>query len=522
MAYKVFLVEDEITTREGIRDNVDWRASGFELCGEASDGEIALSQIEATQPDVLITDIKMPFMDGLQLCKIIREHMSWMKIIIISGYNEFSYAQQAIQLGVTEYLLKPVSVQDLQAVLAKVAVALDQEKSERAYLKRLRSQVEDNLVLLREKFLLRLVTGGESSSSAFEQSQQFGLDVLAPFYQVILLRVRPAPGEPPPDYNTCQQVEKVVAGMVSTNMDTLLTKKGLDEFVLILKGESPEQLAQEGAFLAGLIQEEVVGKTGCQMSSGLGAIQQRLGDLHRSYVEALLKTQDAQPAIEAAELRRLDHAALHRFFETAQPADFDAFYDQHIRPIAEAALQSNLLKHYVIVDIALTAAQFLSNLGGSPERLIPARYEDATFSASLKTQEQIRAELSRLFGVVLAFRDQQASSNRAAIIQQARAYIAGRLSDSKLSLNEVAGQVNFSPNHFSMVFSSETGETFRDYLTRSRIEQAKKLLRGTRLKCAEVAFQCGYNDPHYFSVIFRKQTGLTPHQYRNGAKGKSH
>jgi two-component system response regulator YesN len=167
LAYKVFLVEDEITTREGIRDNVDWRASGFELCGEASDGEIALSQIEATQPDVLITDIKMPFMDGLQLCKIIREHMSWMKIIIISGYNEFAYAQQAIQLGVTEYLLKPVSVQDLQAVLAKVAVALDQEKSERAYLKRLRSQVEDNLVLLREKFLRLPRPSSRASSSGW-------------------------------------------------------------------------------------------------------------------------------------------------------------------------------------------------------------------------------------------------------------------------------------------------------------------------------------------------------------------
>lgn len=522
MAYKVFLVEDEITTREGIRDNVDWRAAGFELCGEASDGEMALPQIEATQPDVLMTDIKMPFMDGLQLCKIIREHMSWMKIIIISGYNEFAYAQQAIQLGVTEYLLKPVSVQDMQAVLAKVAVALDQEKSERAYLKRLRSQVEDNLVLLREKFLLRLVTGGESSAGAFEQSQQFGLDVHAPFYQVILLQVSAGPGAPPLDYHACQKIEKLVTGMVSTNMDALFTKKGLTEFVLILKGESPDQLLQEGAFLAELIQTEVESKTGCPMRIGLGTIQHRVGDLHRSFVEALLKTQDAQPTIETGALRRLDHTALVHFLETAQPGAFDGFFEQYIRPIAEVSLQSNLLKHYVIVDMVLSVAQFLSNLGGSPERLIDARYHDEGFSASLKTLDQMCTELGSLFDAALAFRDQQASSNRAVIIHQARTYIAGHLADSKLSLNEVAAQVNFSPNHFSMVFSSETGETFRDYLTRSRIEQAKKLLRATRLKCAEVAFQCGYNDPHYFSVIFRKQTSLTPHEYRNAAKIKQH
>ena len=131
MAYKVFLVEDEIVTREGIRDNVNWGAVGFEFCGEAPDGEIALPQIEETQPDVLITDIKMPFMDGLQLSKIIREHMPWIKIIILSGHNEFEYAQSAVKLGVTEYLLKPVSANDLHQVLTRLSKTLDREKKER-------------------------------------------------------------------------------------------------------------------------------------------------------------------------------------------------------------------------------------------------------------------------------------------------------------------------------------------------------------------------------------------------------
>src|SRR5512136_410935 len=121
MAYKVFFVEDEIVTREGIRDNVDWLAHGFEFCGEAMDGEMALPLIQATRPDVLITDIKMPFMDGLQLCKIVRERMPWIKIIILSGHDEFEYARKAIELGVTEYLLKPVTIENLQQVLQKIS-----------------------------------------------------------------------------------------------------------------------------------------------------------------------------------------------------------------------------------------------------------------------------------------------------------------------------------------------------------------------------------------------------------------
>ena len=144
MLYKVFFVEDEIITREGIRDNVDWRASGFEFCGEASDGELALPLLRAAQPDVLITDIKMPFMDGLQLSKIVREHMPWVKIVILSGHDEFEYAQKAIGLGVTDYLLKPVTVQKLQTVLHKLNMQLDQERMEKERLKELQEQMEDH------------------------------------------------------------------------------------------------------------------------------------------------------------------------------------------------------------------------------------------------------------------------------------------------------------------------------------------------------------------------------------------
>lgn len=518
MPYKVFLVEDEITTREGIRDNVDWRSVGFELCGEASDGEIALPQIEAAQPDVIITDIKMPFMDGLQLCKIIREHMAWMKIIIISGYNDFQYAQTAIKLGVSEYLLKPVSVQDLQAVLARVSNTLDQEKSERAYLKRLRSQVEDNLSLLREKFLLRLVTGGESSLSAIEQSQQLGLNILSPYYQVMLLKVHPLEGAGFFDYSTYQQIERLIGGLVSTNMDVLITKKDLEEFVIILKGDNLDQLEQESAFLSSLLQEEVESKIPCRLVCGSGAPQQRLGDLHRSFAEALMNLQGEQELTSNHDIKKLDHAELQHFFETGHVEEIDAFFEQSLRPLAEAALRSSLLKHYIAVDLLLAASQFVSDLGGSPAQVLPAVLVDEPQLSTMQSLDQIQAETKKLFTSILAFRNTQSTSDRASIILQARKYIATRFQDSDLSLNDVAAHVNFSPNHFSAMFSEETGETFRDYLTHTRIEQAKKLLRTTKLKCAQVAYQCGYNDPHYFSIIFRKNCGVTPQQYRASAR----
>ncbi|MBN1304658.1 MAG: response regulator, partial [Anaerolineales bacterium] len=168
MTYKVFLVEDEIVTREGIRDNVNWKSAGFEFCGEAADGETAVPLIEAAQPDILITDIKMPFMDGLQLSKIIRTQMPWVKIIILSGHDEFEYAQKAVTIGATEYLLKPISSGELLKAMKRISDLLDQEKKEQDNYNELKKRDEGNLLLLKEKFLLRLVMGGISSADAIE------------------------------------------------------------------------------------------------------------------------------------------------------------------------------------------------------------------------------------------------------------------------------------------------------------------------------------------------------------------
>src|SRR5512136_868674 len=189
MLHKVFLVEDEVVAREGIRDNVDWRLNGFEFCGEAPDGEIALPLLETAEPDVLITNIKMPFMDGLQLCKIVRERMPWVKIIILSGHDEFEYAQEAIKLGVTEYLLKPVTVQDLNNVLQRVAAQLEKDRKDQENLQKLKDQVNENRAVLRERLLLKLVVGAVSLAEAIEKSQPLGMDLVARYYLVVVFKV---------------------------------------------------------------------------------------------------------------------------------------------------------------------------------------------------------------------------------------------------------------------------------------------------------------------------------------------
>jgi two-component system, response regulator YesN len=249
MPYKVFFVEDEIVTREGIRDNVDWKAYGFEFCGEAPDGEMALPLLRATQPDVLITDIKMPFMDGLQLSKIVRERMPWVKIIILSGHDEFEYAQEAIQLGVTEYLLKPVTVQNLHNTLQKIAALIDQERNEHANLKKLQEQLEESRATLRERLLLKLVVGAVSTTEAIEKSQQLGLDIVARHYLVMMIKTELGDRSEQFDYDEYKQVQQIVEALVENNPDVFLLKKDWEELVLVIKGNTPEYLEEESDLL---------------------------------------------------------------------------------------------------------------------------------------------------------------------------------------------------------------------------------------------------------------------------------
>lgn len=531
MAYKVFLVEDEIVAREGIRDNVEWKAAGFEFCGEAPDGEIALPLIEKTQPDLLITDIKMPFMDGLQLCRIVKEQMPWVKIIILSGHDEFDYAQSAIKLGVSDYLLKPISATEIQKVLLRLAVVLDQEKEEREKLKVLQNQVKAMLALQRERLLLRLVVGGFSSSDVVEQCHQVGLDIIAPYYLVILIKVDLYARNGRLDLQKYHHIQNNISALVNGYAGVFFTQKSVEELLLIMNGEQPEQLEQDGAFLARLLKQDIEEGLGCQVTVGMGTVERRLTDIALSFAEALTATKKVagsgvavagsavalapqSPEGQRPESLKLEQSAIEQQLKSGRMEEFDTFFESHLREVSEAALHSTLIKHYLFVEVIFTAVQFITDLGGDGLEVIPVTSHIEPFLANIHTIDQMREAIREIFSAALTFRNNQTQYEKSRLIFQAKDFIDAHFTDPDLLLTEVAARVNLSPSHFSVIFGRETGESFKDYLTRIRIERAKELLRTTNMKCSEVAYHSGYNDPHYFSFVFRKNTGLPPQQFR--------
>ncbi len=527
MPYKVFLVEDEIVAREGIRDNVDWESAGFEFCGEAPDGEIALPLIEAAHPDVVITDIKMPFMDGLELCRLVRERMPTVKIIILSGHDEFNYAQEAVKLGVTEYLLKPVGVSDLQSVLQKVATQLDQERQKQADLQQLKAQVEDNQSALREQFLLRLVTGSLSLSEMVEQGDRLGLDIIAPNYLVLVIKIALQDDTEQFNYLAYREVRHLVSGLLANNPDVFLIKKDIEELVVVIKGSNADTLLREANFLAGVIKSEVAVKTQCNLTVGIGEIKNRLGDIKHSFTEAQVSLKDAvlteqistADQADKAELLKLDKASLEKFLAFGNLIEYNNFFETYLQPLSQSALNSYLIKNYIFIDFVLTTAKFVHQLGGNVDQVIPEINEIETLLMHIKTVEQIKVETRKVFASALDFRDGQTKNQYGAIIHQAKVYIDQNYANADLSLGDVANRVNLSASHFSTIFSRETGGTFKEYLIEVRLEKAKELLKTTSLKAFEIAYKTGYSDPHYFSVVFKKYTGLSPTQFKQQVEG---
>ena len=275
---KVFLVDDEIVIREGIRDSFPWDDAPYTLVGEAPDGEMALPMIRDTNPDIVITDIRMPFMDGMELCRILRSRMPWIGIIILSGFDEFEYARQAMQLGVREYLLKPINAEELRLALDRVSTYLREERISREHARSLRARMEDGAQFLKEKLIATLFSEEAMETDAentMRQLRAMGCNVTATCYAVIdaafsLLRE---------GQSAAQELAEGSGGVLHASASRTGTR-------LLVLGDSSEDAEERAyAFAASLTRElEHAGCTGIRV--GIGETVLQPGEILHSFQTA--------------------------------------------------------------------------------------------------------------------------------------------------------------------------------------------------------------------------------------------
>ncbi|MGL4651269.1 MAG: response regulator transcription factor [Caldilineaceae bacterium] len=528
--YSVVLVEDEIVARVGIRDNVDWAACGFSFSGEASDGEAALPLIEEVQPDVLITDIRMPFMDGLQLTREVRRRFPATRVLILSGYDDFSFAQTAIHLGVVEYLLKPVSARDLERALLRMKALLDSEWVNSRHQDELRQQADEGLELRREGLLLRLCLGDVDPFELQELAPALGMAPRATCWMVLVARIATAASVEPRRLRECQTL---LLELGRTVPHVQVFKKDIEEVVALLSSVDTEDLLGQAAHLRDTLATLALPAGEMWVDIGAGGPRQELNEVPFSFAEALqqldrlralssgqLAVAGAHGDAESPEraLREIgwpiDRRALDRFLHHGTLGDFESFYSAYARATAKTTSGASRLQAYLLLDVTLAAASFVSELGGEVTEVLPEAARVDALWGNIQSDEQLRTVVRSSVERALEYRDQIAHSSHALLVRRAQAHLQQEFADPNLSLQRVAADAHLSASHFSVVFGRETGETFKGYLTRIRMEYARELLRSTSLAVTEVGRRCGYPDPHYFSSAFKRVCGISPRDFR--------
>lgn len=537
--YKIFLVEDEIVIREGIKNKVHWEEEGFKIIGDQSDGELAYPLIIREQPDILITDIKMPFMDGLELSKLLKKDMPQLKIIIISGYSEFGYAQQAIDIGVSEYLLKPVTSIKLVAAVKNAAATIEKERKEKQILEQYQLLVYQKQGEKRKDFFNALVSGKMSLSQIIEQEDELGINMVASVFCVLLFQFKVQEDM----YEYSKEIVQCEARMMQALRkfpDIKIFERGMDGWAFILLGENELQINALTQELFNLLIRICDDKA--HYFGGIGRNVHRVRDLQQSYLDAnsafslryfesrdqFLSYNDVRNIkaqignrinVSELNLEKLDRNLLEDFLKRGTLHDVDEFVNSYFDEFSSNAMSSTLFRQYIIMDGYSTIMKFLKTLKYPKEKIDNSLKSMNSVTDQLSSLEECRDFFKSIVKEAIELRNKSSQKGYAGIIQQAKEYMKLKYTISDLTLDKVASTVNISPNYFSSLFNQETGMTFIEYLTNLRMEKAKDYLRCSNRRITEIGFLVGYQDSHYFSYIFKKTQNCTPSEYRLQGKG---
>lgn len=533
---KVFLVEDELIMRRGIKNKIPWEQEGFEFVGEASDGELAYPIIMKEKPDILITDIKMPFMDGLELSALVKKELPNIKIIILSGYDEFDFAKQAIEIGVTEYLLKPVSSQKLLETIKKVGKIIKEEKEKEDLILKYKQDNIESFEKEKEKLFYSLVDCSISVREVHEKGKKLGMDFTAPFYTVVLLRIISS------DNEAVYQKDRVhIEEKIDVYLDRLdnayYFKRWGEGWFLLLKSETQSidsQLDEIKEFMS----KTIVEGNKLTYFGGVGTTVQRLRDIglsfriankvcaSRFFIESnqIITLEDMRlhetSHFEKDELGKINISSIDReclinFLKIGVIEEAESFLDAYLKTIGIDSYQSLIFRQYLMVDMYFLVIKFIEELGIDVTELAEKFGDVEEIKLKIHSKEGVSQYMKKLFREALILRDNYSKDKYNNLLTDAKTYVEQNFSNNEMSLNLVASHIGLSPSYFSTVFRQETGNTFVEYLTELRMNKAKELLKCTNKKTAEIAFDIGYKDPHYFSYIFKKTQKLTPKEYRN-------
>lgn len=524
--YRLLLVDDESDIREGLQEVVDFAAHGFEVVGEATNGLEALQACERLEPDLVVTDIRMPLMDGLTMCRRVQKALPTTRFVILSGYDDFEYARQAISMNCLGYLLKPISSSEFRDMLSQAKEKLDEEFAQRRDMTRLREHFRTSLPYLREMLLSSLLSGAIGAEEARKTAARYEMPLEARQYVLALIR----PQEAWERQGAIEEPELLSFAILNIAQEMLQNHTVTHAFhyngelaalMLLDSGEESAYAACVGWLEE--MRQAVDHYLDTRVLVGVSAPAQRLEHLHTGAVQALSALEqcailengslvcvtDVEPgsrgslAASDLELRSLGNA-----LKLGDMAAVGRVLEEMLAECRESKPTPGMYRAYLleIYMTLLRTARDVSletDLAESLEPLMNCPPPEQAF--------RFLAELSERFSRQVT--ERRASSSRL-LARQAEEYLAGHYQDPELTVEKLCGQLHISPSYFSVLFKKETKKTLVQYLTELRMDKAMSLVTGTEMKTVQIAREVGIPDPSYFSYSFKKYFGISPSQAR--------
>ena len=536
--YKVLLVDDEPEIREGLQEVVDFATLGFEVVGEAGNGREALQLAETLEPDLIITDIRMPLMDGLTMAAEVRRILPTTQFVILSGYDDFEFARRAIELTALRYLLKPITSHEFIEVMLDVRARMDEEFKRRRDITRLKAHFEHSLPLLRERLLAALLRGEIEEAEAHKAAARYGMDLQSPGYLLAMIHItRRAERAATSAINDPELLSFAVGNIVSEVLTHkvphyLLRHDGELAILIFLDGDSPASAAPAMAALEEartniqyyLKYPVYIGTSApCASLSALpGSVRQAQSALnHAGLMEQsqVLSITDIVPG--SANAATADEFALRSLSNSLKGGDA-AKAKAIVRDVLQACQNRAAtaqeyracLLELMLVFIRVARDMDLPSPEDVQQDVIDELLRCPPFSQALQI---LSALCERFAGSVASSR---ASSARL-LAEQAVEYMRAQYTQEDLSIEKVAQHLHISPSYFSALFKREMHKTVLQYITELRMDKAMTLLASSDLRTSEIATAVGISDPGYFSYAFKRHFGMSPSQVRKRTEGSS-
>ncbi len=533
---KVMIVDDEFYFREALKTSFPWKELGFEICGEAKNGKDALQSIERCDPDIVMVDINMPIMDGLEFIQSVREKRAASKFIILTGHSEFNYAKQAVQLGVNNYILKPVDDEELKTSLFEVKRSIEKEAGIKIEIDSLKNQVRESLPLLKEKFLSDLIQGisMHDKEEACKRMNYLNINVHSEYYQAVTIEL---------DYHESLDwndedfqlwkfaVSNIVGEILGEQFDFDICYDRYDRICMIVGIKAPECQNSFTSLLENrldLIRTVVDKHLDFTVTIGVGSQKSELFDISASYNESIVALRNKltigenriipYSTVVDTEIKGNLFTSEHRSqllmnLRTEDDKEVQRLLEKMFFEMRRENIHHEIL-FVVCVELVAVCMEYILEAGLSITDILPiSRLNIVEELLAKRSIDDMECWVKEIYEYTAETIKRSRSKKVSKLINEVKNYIMDNYQNHDLNIDEIAKKLFVNYAHLCFIFKRDTGITINEYLTEFRIKKAKELLDAGNNLILDVACKVGYADANYFGKCFKKFYGLAPSKY---------